>query len=119
SDRVIAMLLLHDLVEIDVGDHPIHLPHDAAVVQAAEDAAARRLFAMLPGGDALLALWREFESGQTEDARIARRMDHVQPLFQVLFAPAPLPEHVAIVRRNMQSGRAARLWQEWPEALAA
>src|SRR5690606_20618779 len=65
SDRVIAMLLLHDLVEIDVGDHPIHLPHDVAVVQAAEDAAARRLFAMLPEGDALLALWREFESGQT------------------------------------------------------
>ncbi|SEN41970.1 putative hydrolases of HD superfamily [Paracoccus alcaliphilus] len=119
SDRVIAMLLLHDLVEIDVGDHPIHLPHDAAVVQAAEDAAARRLFAMLPGGDALLALWHEFESGQTDDARMARRMDHVQPLFQVLFAPDPLPEHVAIVRRNMQSGRAARLWQEWPEAMTA
>ena len=40
-DRVIAMLLLHDLVEIDVGDHPIHLEHDPVVVAQAEDAAAR------------------------------------------------------------------------------
>ena len=90
SDRAIAMLLLHDLVEIDVGDHPIHLNHDAAALAAAEDAAARRLFGMLPGGDAALALWREFEAGQSADARMAKRMDHVQPMFQVLLAPAPL-----------------------------
>ncbi len=119
SDRAIAMLLLHDLVEIDVGDHPIHLNHDAAALAAAEDAAARRLFGMLPGGDAALALWREFEAGQSADARMAKRMDHVQPMFQVLLAPAPLADHLAIVRDNMDGGRAARLSEEWPEAMAA
>ncbi|MFV0386322.1 HD domain-containing protein, partial [Paracoccus sp. (in: a-proteobacteria)] len=118
SDRAIAMLLLHDLVEIDVGDHPIHLTHDAAAVQAAEDTAARRLFGILPE-DRALALWQEFEAAQTPDAAMAKRMDHVQPLFQVLLAPKPLPEHVRIVRDNMDGGRAARLWDEWPEAMTA
>jgi len=119
SDRAIAMILLHDLVEIDTGDHPIHLAHDTAAVEAAELAAARRLFAMLPDGARLLALWQEFESGQTADARIAKRMDHIQPLFQVLGASEPLANHVQIVRDNMHSGRARRLWTEWPEAMAA
>lgn len=119
SDRVIAMLLLHDLVEIDCGDHPIHLSHDWAAVQAAEDAAARRLFAMLPGGAEHLVLWQEFEAGDSPDARMARRMDHIQPLFQVLSAPVPLPEHLAIARDNMGRGRAARLADEWPEAMLA
>jgi len=119
SDRAIAMILLHDLVEIDVGDHPIHLPHDMAAVQAAEEAAARRLFGMLPGGEALMALWQEFEAGQSPDARLAKRMDHAQPLFQVLCARQPLADHVAIVRDNMTAGRARRLWVEWPEAMEA
>lgn len=119
SDRALAMILIHDLVEIDCGDHPIHLEHDQPAVEAAELAAARRLFGMLPGGAGLLALWQEFEVGQTDDARFAKRMDHVQPLFQVVHAPEPLPEHLRIARENMGSGRCARLWQEWPEAMAA
>ena len=56
--RAIAMILLHDLVEIDCGDHPIHLDHDAAAVEAAERAAACRLFGLLPDGARLLALWQ-------------------------------------------------------------
>ena len=119
SDRAIAMILLHDLVEIDCGDHPIHLDHDAAAVEAAERAAAYRLFGLLPDGARLLALWQEFEAALTPDARFAKRMDHVQPLFQVLSAPRPLPGHLRIARDNMTRGRCARLWQEWPEAMAA
>lgn len=115
SDRAIAMLLLHDLVEIDVGDHPIHLPVDAAAVALAEDLAAQRLFSMLPDGDHFLSLWREFEAGASEDARMAKRMDHIQPLFQVLCAPDPLPDHLDIVEDNLSTGRAARLRDEWPE----
>lgn len=119
SDRALAMILLHDLVEIDCGDHPIHLAHDWAAVQAAEDAAAVRLFGMLPDGAHFLALWREYEAGETEDARAARRMDHVQPLFQVLQSPTPLPAHLEIARDNLDHGRCARLRGEWPEIVAA
>ena len=55
-DRVIAMLLLHDLVEIDTGDQPIDLPHDAIALAQAEQIAARRLFGLLPAdqGDRLV-----------------------------------------------------------------
>ncbi|MBC9247753.1 HD domain-containing protein [Paracoccus sp. 11-3] len=119
SDRAIQMLLLHDLVEIDCGDHPIHLQHDAAAVQAAENAAARRLFGMLPRGDQFADLWAEFEQAQTPDAQMAKRMDHVQPIMQVLYAPVPLSDHLGIVRGNMTSGRAARLRQEWPVIMQA
>ncbi|MDS9466218.1 HD domain-containing protein [Paracoccus sp. MBLB3053] len=119
SDRAIAMILLHDLVEIDCGDHPIHIAHDFAAVEAAELAAAQRLFGILPEGHEMLALWQEFEAAASDDARLAKRMDHVQPLFQVLNAPVPLPDHLQIVADNMTTGRAARLWQEWPEAMEA
>ncbi len=51
-DRVIRMLILHDLVEIDVGDVPIHsangLAHGSAAIQAAEARAANRIFGLLP-----------------------------------------------------------------------
>lgn len=80
-DRVIRMLLLHDLVEIDAGDTPIHGAHDAAAKEAEESAAADRLFAILPedqGGE-LRALWDEFEAGESDDAIFARAVDRAQP----------------------------------------
>lgn len=119
SDRALAMILLHDLVEIDTGDHPIHLSHDAARVAEAEARAAGRLFGLPDEGAGLHALWSEFEAADSPDARFAKRMDHVQPLFQVLQAARPLPDHVAIVRDNLDRGRAARLAVEWPEAVEA
>ena len=118
SDRAIRMLLLHDLVEIDTGDQPIHLDHDAAALTLAEAAAASRIFGLSPDGDALLRLWLEFEAGVSPDALMAKRMDHSQPLFQVLLAPQPLADHLDIVRANLGTGRAARLASEWPEAMA-
>lgn len=119
SDRAIAMLLLHDLVEIDVGDHPIHLDHEPSVVARAEDAAARRIFGLHPAGEDFLALWRSFEAGADRDAALAKRFDHAQPLFQVLQARSPLADHLRIVRDNLALGRAARLHREWPELVAA
>lgn len=119
SDRAIAMILIHDLVEIDTGDQPIHLEHDTAALAAAEAAAARRIFGMLPPAEDLAPLWHEFEAAASHDARAAKRMDHVQPMFQVLQAPRPLPDHVRIVQENLTRGRAARLAGEWPEVMAA
>ncbi|MDV7145063.1 HD domain-containing protein [Tropicimonas sp. TH_r6] len=83
-DRVLQMLLLHDIVEIDAGDMPIHLAHDAAEQAAKEEAAADRLFGLLPAEQAAMfrALWDEFEAAESPDAVFAKSLDRVQPLLQ-------------------------------------
>lgn len=91
-DRVIRMLLIHDLVEIDVGDVPIHAQngqaHSSAETQAAEAEAADRIFGLLPDDlrQDLRALWEEFEAAETPDARFARSLDRVQPVMANLMS---------------------------------
>ncbi|AMG12522.1 HD domain-containing protein [Vibrio vulnificus] len=80
--RVVKMLLLHDVVEIDAGDTFVY---DAvASEQQAENelAAARRLFGMLPAdqGEELLQLWLEFEAAQTADAKFGKALDRIIPM---------------------------------------
>ena len=85
-NRVIRMLLLHDLVEIDVGDVPIHsqngTAHASDATQQAESRAADRIFGLLPPDLArdFRALWDEFEAAETPDARFAKSLDRVQPV---------------------------------------
>ena len=84
--RVIRMLILHDLVEIDVGDVPIHaangMAHGSADTKAAEMAAAKRIFSLLPAdlSSEFMALWSEFEAAETPDARFAKSLDRVPPV---------------------------------------
>jgi putative hydrolases of HD superfamily len=91
-DRVIRMLVIHDLVEIDVGDVPIHsaggAAHGSAETLAAEARAADRIFGLLPSDLAvdLRALWEEFEAGQTPDAVFAKSLDRVQPVMANLMS---------------------------------
>lgn len=80
--RVITMLLVHDLVEIDAGDtfcYDLQGNQDKA---AREQQAADRLFGLLPIDQAteLRALWEEFEAQLTLDARFATALDRLQPL---------------------------------------
>jgi putative hydrolases of HD superfamily len=81
-DRVLKMLLLHDLVEIDAGDAPIHGNHDVAAQARIEEAAAERIFGLLPPDQAAgyRALWDEFEAAETDDAVFAKSVDRVQPV---------------------------------------
>lgn len=91
-DRVIRMLLIHDLVEIDTGDVPIHAAngqaHGAPDRLAAEARAAERIFGLLPADLAaeLRALWEEFEAAETVDAVFAKSLDRVQPVMQNIAA---------------------------------
>jgi putative hydrolase of HD superfamily len=91
-DRVIRMLLIHDLVEIDVGDVPIHsangAAHASAETQAAEAKAADRIFGLLPNdlGNDLRTLWEEFEAAETPDALFAKSLDRVQPVMANLMS---------------------------------
>jgi putative hydrolase of HD superfamily len=79
--RVVKMLLVHDLVEIDAGDMPIHGAHREDQTDR-ERAAARRLFGLLPHTqrEALHALWDEFECAESADAQFAKALDRLQPL---------------------------------------
>ncbi len=85
-DRVIKMLILHDLVEIDAGDNPIFGQVDQAGMEAAEQAAADRLFGFLPNDlrDDLRAIWEEFEAAETPSATFAKSLDRFQPPMQNL-----------------------------------
>jgi putative hydrolases of HD superfamily len=87
--RVTAMLLVHDLVEIDAGD--LFAYADAARQarqDEAERAAADRIFALLPPDQAarLRGLWDEFEERKTPEARFARGLDRLQPMLENMTA---------------------------------
>jgi putative hydrolases of HD superfamily len=89
--RVIELLLVHDLVEIDAGDTFIYAANDPAVAAAqdeAENAAAERIFGLLPTeqGAMLRARWDEFEAKQTPEAKFAKSVDRVQPMLLNLVA---------------------------------
>lgn len=80
--RVMKMLLIHDVVEIDAGDTFVY---DTAASQEQvekEIRAAERLFGMLPSDQEqeLLALWHEFEAAQTDDAKYAKALDRLIPM---------------------------------------
>ncbi|HCE1932498.1 TPA: HD domain-containing protein [Vibrio parahaemolyticus] len=80
--RVMKMLLIHDVVEIDAGDTFVY--DTAATKKQAEKEikAAERLFGMLPTdqGQELLALWQEFEAAQSDDAKYAKALDRLIPM---------------------------------------
>jgi putative hydrolase of HD superfamily len=81
--RVTAMVLVHDLVEIDAGDLFVYAGAQAQADQEeAERAAADRLFGLLPGSQAagFRALWDEFEERRTPEAKFARALDRLQPM---------------------------------------
>jgi putative hydrolases of HD superfamily len=81
--KVTAMVLVHDLVEVDAGDLFLYASAaDQERQAAAERAAADRIFGLLPAGQAagLRALWDEFEERLTPEARFARALDRLQPM---------------------------------------
>ena len=85
--KVIRLVLVHDLVEIDAGDTFIY--DDAGNVGKAEreQKAANRLFGVLSEeqGQTFMALWREFEDRQTPDAKFAFALDRLMPILHNVF----------------------------------
>lgn len=80
--HVVKLVLLHDLVEIDAGDTFCYDEQANLAKAEREQAAATRLFTMLPEeqGRELRALWEEFEAIETPAARFANALDRLQPL---------------------------------------
>ncbi|MFN8248067.1 MAG: HD domain-containing protein [Ferruginibacter sp.] len=82
--KVMKMVLIHDVVEIDAGDVFLYDTKRSHSNTEAERAAAERIFGMLPAEQEaeLKALWEEFEEGKTSEAKFARAMDRLEPLLQ-------------------------------------
>ena len=82
--KVVKMVLIHDIVEIDAGDiflYDSQLNHDNT---DEERLAANRIFGLLPEKQAqdFIAIWEEFEARETNEAKFARSMDRLEPLLQ-------------------------------------
>lgn len=80
--KVISMVLIHDIVEIDAGDTYAYDATANATKRIREEAAADRIFNILPEDQAknMRALWEEFEECITPEAQFARALDNVQPV---------------------------------------
>jgi putative hydrolase of HD superfamily len=82
--RVLEMVAVHDLVEIDAGDVSAYDVDALAAKAQRERAAADRIFGLLPPDQEAYVrqLWDEFESHATREARFANAVDRLQPLIQ-------------------------------------
>lgn len=80
--KTVTMLLIHDLVEIDAGDTYAYDEEAKKSQRQREEAAADRIFALLPEDQqtAFRAIWEEFEQGKTPEAKFAHTMDNLQPV---------------------------------------
>lgn len=80
--KVMKMMLVHDIVEIDAGDTYCYDTQAAEDKAEREQTAAGRLFGLLPGDqrEELRATWEEFEARVTPEARMAACIDRLLPL---------------------------------------
>jgi len=82
--KVLKMVLIHDIVEIDAGDIFIYGSTKNHTNTEEEFIAAKRIFGLLPPAQAeeFIAIWQEFEDGLTNEAKFAKAMDRFEPLLQ-------------------------------------
>lgn len=82
--KVVKMVMIHDIVEIDAGDTFMYDKQKNHSNTEEERKAAQRIFGLLPSNQAseLIAIWEEFEAGESEEARFAKAMDRFEPLLQ-------------------------------------
>ena len=86
SDRVVKMLLIHDLIEIEAGDTFVYHPEELAAQEAAEAQAAEVIFQRLPTDQRALvkSMWEEFEARSTPEAKFAKALDRFLPIYSNL-----------------------------------
>lgn len=82
--KVVKMVLIHDIVEIDSGDVFIYDSQKNHSNTDEERLAANRIFGLLPKkqADEMITIWEEFEAGETNEAKFAKAMDRLEPLLQ-------------------------------------
>ncbi|NIY47925.1 HD domain-containing protein [Cedecea colo] len=114
--RVVQMALLHDIVEIDVGDVLVYDVAARAAVAEKEAAAATRLFGLLPEPQSreFLTLWLEYEAGISADARFAGALDRILPVLQNLYNEGQSWRENNISLEQVLT-RNAQVGESWPE----
>ena len=82
--KVLKMVLIHDIVEIDAGDTFFYSSTESHDNIEEELTAAKRIFGILPKEQAeeLIAIWEEFEAAETDEAKFAKSLDRFEPLLQ-------------------------------------
>lgn len=119
-DKVVRMLLVHDLIEIEAGDTFVYDAEKVTLQDEAELRAADLVFSHLPADQAqpLRALWDEFEARQTPEAKFAKAIDRFLPLYSNTrnngFSWAPYDvsaKQVRHIAHIIQDGSSA-LWEK-------
>ncbi|MBV8816007.1 MAG: HD domain-containing protein [Verrucomicrobia bacterium] len=119
ANRVIRLVLVHDLVEIDAGDTFIYDDAGNAAKEAKERAAAQRVFGLLPEEQAqeFMNLWREFEDRQTAEAKFAFALDRLMPILHNAFNQGRgwkehgIRQEQALAKNQPMSDGAPELWR--------
>ena len=124
--RVIKMLLVHDIVEIDAGDTFAYDTDGHADKDVREQRAADRLFGLLPDDQAeeLRELWDEFEALATAEARFARAVDMLMPMLHNYHSNGKGWRENGVVsdqvlNRQKQIGKASSALWEFGQTLVA
>ena len=116
--KVVKMVLIHDIVEIDCGDAFLYDEQSRRAKKKQEARAAHRIFSLLPRDQAreLLGLWQEFEARKTAEARFAAALDRFQPVLhnyktggRVWKKAKVDPESVLRINRHIAEG-SPQLW---------
>jgi putative hydrolases of HD superfamily len=117
--KVLKMILVHDIVEIDAGDSYVYNEEAKAVQHEKEIIAADRLFNILPDDQAqeYRNLWDEFEEKETPEARFAHAVDRLHPMLMNFNSNGRSwiengisADMVAAKNKHMEEG-AAFLWE--------
>jgi len=117
--KVLKMVLIHDIVEIDAGDTFLFDKNKNHTNTEQELKAARRIFGILPNEQAIefITIWEEFEAGQTNEAKFARAMDHFVPILQNesnnggTWAEFDVPYRKVHKKKNIIKEGSDRIWK--------
>ncbi|PIE52004.1 phosphohydrolase [Candidatus Fermentibacteria bacterium] len=115
--RVIKMLLIHDIVEIDAGDIYLYDDRKRRAAVEKEKAAADRIFSLLPENlrKEFTELWQEFDARETVDAKSAAAMDTLHPLINNNVTgrkkPVPMTCSQVLEKRQIIREVSDELWQ--------
>jgi putative hydrolase of HD superfamily len=121
--RALALVVVHDLIEIDAGDTFAYDPSAHDTKAERERAAAERIFGLLEPDQAAAfrALWEEFEAQETPSSRFANALDRLQPLLLNMQAGGGSWKTHSVGRRQvMRRMDPIRMWvpAAWPYVLS-